>query len=558
MSCDCRNHGPIHQSFPYHCDHVNRMFDPNPPAFYGTWNNTHRFSTTNRVSLTQPGVANGLFAKQGPLNCQCCGNVTSLIGVLTQSRTVLTLDFQYSNPNMNTRIDVEPGKIYTVEFTDNGQMFKVTGMVTDIYKVNQISDDYAIYKIKFDCSMNYSNNVVVVKTDQIRSLKEYYKYDAVDKNIKNAKHTFATNISDIINDAVIINAELDSGKNIISGTIIGGTIVNGKTVDGLVEGKNGNNENITMLNTITTGGTILNGKIVGGIIRSGDIDGIEGEDGITTNATVKGIISNAFISDISVEGAYTVDTTDAIVIDKVLENSQVINAIVSGSDMITTGGITIDNITTGGITIGGTAVGGIASGFINNNYYTITGGTTVSKNSTISNNNGISGSGGTNITYGTDSNGCDYKKVVGSNGNVVYVTTNSKIMDNQITVDNLYESDSNKLITRGGTVIGGTVIGGRKVGRVIYNAIVKGGTVKDGITENGMTYGGTFIPGVSKDVIEAIINSNTNYDRNKDKDLERLRKEQKERWFNKDDILLLSDNRPHKNHFYTNLGTVEL
>jgi hypothetical protein len=105
--------------------------------------------------------------------------------------------------------------------------------------------------------------------------------------------------------------------------------------------------------------------------------------------------------------------------------------MVTGSDMVTTGGVTIGNITTGGVTVGGIAQGGTASGLKNGIIYHIDGGQTVAK------------SGG-------------------------------------------------QLRTTGGVLTGGTLTGGQKVGNMTIGGVIIGGTVTGGKTTGGITSGGDF------------------------------------------------------------------
>ena len=253
MACNCGHHHHNHNEYPRHCNHIGRAFDPNPPSFYGTWNNTHRFNITNRVSLTQPGITTGLYCNGGPLTCTQCGNVTALTNVSTTSRIILTINFQYTNKALNSSIDIIPGNIYTIEYVEDGDLRRCTGMVVDIYEVTQVTSDNTLYKIKVDCSTSYSNNIVVIKTDQIRGLREFIEYAEEDKTINNAYHQYGTTIAEVIEDAVIIDAELDANKNIIKGTIVDGTMDKARTVDGLVSGTNSNGHEIVLKNTATKG-----------------------------------------------------------------------------------------------------------------------------------------------------------------------------------------------------------------------------------------------------------------------------------------------------------------
>lgn len=352
----------------------NHIFDPNPPAYYGTWNHLCGKNCANRVSVAQPGVASGLYAPTGPINiCPAFCSSTIMTGVTADAYITLKINFKFTNEQFNKSVDIIPGRIYTITYLEDGNLKKCSGRVKNIFKVNSLEND-TIYKIKIDCSSDYSNSVVVMKSDQIRNVVQYQKYAEEESTINESFHRGGTTAAEIIKDAVIINATLDANNNIIDGKIVSGTITNGSTVDGVAEGYNSSNHRINVVHGTTNGGILQKGNIVYGIVRSGDVDGIkDNTTGITEHAKVKGIITNAVIVNSEVIGGTTKNGT---IINTTINNSTVKDAKVTGSDMITVGGVTIGNITTNGTTTGGSATGGYAIGTIDGVQYVITDGET--------------------------------------------------------------------------------------------------------------------------------------------------------------------------------------
>lgn len=369
---------PGHSHFHQHFDEremiPNHIFDPNPPAYYGTWNHLCGKDCANRVSVSQPGVASGLYGPTGPINiCPAFCTSTILTGVTADAYITLKITFRFTNEQFNKEVIVSPNKIYTITYLEDGNLKKCSGKVTNIFKVNSLEND-TIYKIKIDCSSNYSNSVVVMKTDQIRDIVQYQQYAEEETTINESFHRGGTTAAAVLKDAVIINATLDANNNIIDGKIVSATITNGTTVDGVAEGYNSRNHRINVVNGTTNGGIIQKGNILNGVLRSGDVDGIKDDTtGITEHAKVKGIISNAVIVNSEVIGGTTKNGT---IIDATINNSTVKDAKVTGEDMVTVGGITIGNITTNGTTTGGSATGGYAIGTIDGRQYILTDGET--------------------------------------------------------------------------------------------------------------------------------------------------------------------------------------
>ena len=379
MSCNCCGNGNSHFhghiGAPFDCDHINHVFDPDPPAFYGTWNHLYGFDVTNRVSVTQPGVDSGLYRKCGPLSCGCCCNTsTMLTNVQCTAKLILSVTLVYTNKDMNKTVDIIPGNKYTIQYLDKGNVVQCSGVVTNIYKVEQLQTENDIYKIRLDCSVEGSSNVVVIKSDQIRGVEEYIKYADEDTTIRDVTHNYGTTLAASIDNAIIIDAELDANKNIVRGTIIAGTLTDARTVDGVAVGTNNMAHKITLLNAVSYGGEITGGMVLNGVVRSGDVDGDQEETGYITHATIKGSVSHMVIINTRITQAYTKGVGK--VIDPTLKDSIVVDATVSGTDMVTTGGVTSGDLTTGAITHGGIADGGTSYGFIDGLPFVIVGGTT--------------------------------------------------------------------------------------------------------------------------------------------------------------------------------------
>lgn len=430
-------------------DMINHTFDKNPQAYYGT-NNYCSEINPGGISVATPGMMSGLYRPGGPLTICPAHCVSSILTkVSTKSKISLEVFFYYTNAQVNKSIVLEKDKLYTITYLENGDIKKCSGKIIDIYKVYNI-DQENIYKIKLDCSVNYNNQVVVIKNDQIRDAKLYVSYAEEDTTILNSLHRFGTTVG-LIKNAIVTNATVDKNGNIIEGTIVDG-FIDGHTVDGLAQGENQFHHEIIVINGNTLHGQIQGGFIMNGIVRSGDIDGVlDNDTNITEKATVRGIIANVVIVNSTVKGG---KTTGGKVIDPTLYTSTVVDGQVTGDDMITTGGITAGDITTGGTTTGGTVSGGTATGVIDDKRFNIEDG----------------------ITVPVDSD--------------------------------------HKLITTGGIVTGGTIIGGTQIGGVIIGAIIKGGVVTNGTTTGGTTTGGTLVPVITNQIpISKPAHYNPDYDK---------------------------------------------
>ena len=356
---------------------INHSNDPNPKAFFGTpTHNRYEELIRRGISVATPGMQSGLYTVGGPLNLCCCNCVSStFVGIAATATISLEITFMYSDATKNKTIKLNKGDIYSVDYVENGCINRCIGKLTDIYKVYDL-DEENLYKIKIDCSSNYTNQTVVLKTDQIRDISPYIQYSEEDPTILNSYHRYGTTVG-LIKCAVVTNATVDKNGNIIEGTIVEG-IIDGTTSDGIATGENTSHHTITTINATTIGGRILGGMILNGIVRSGDIDGVmDKETSITEHATVKGIIASAVVINSTVEGG---NTSNGTVIDPTIQEATIVDAVITGDDMITTGGITCGDITTGGTTTGGTVQGGTASGMIDDNRFNIEGGTTTGDN----------------------------------------------------------------------------------------------------------------------------------------------------------------------------------
>lgn len=406
---------------------MNHMYDHNPPAYYGTDNHPLFIDVAHtKVSVGCPGIQSGLYRHDGPLClCPTMGTASILTNVECNSVMSLKLKFTYTNSQMDKTVSLEQGKVYTIDYIEDGNVKRCTGLIDDIYKIYNVDDTDNLYKIRIDCSQSYSHSVVIIKNDQIRDLKEYVKYADEDTTIDNSSHKYGTTVG-FIKDAIITNATLDKNHNLIDGTIVDGE-VHGYTSDGLAYGTNSSGHNIYVKNGQTYGGRIIGGMVLNGIVRSGDIDGEQDDETlIIENATVKGMIDKVVIVNSIVEGG---KTSNGVFVSPTITNSIVVDGQITGDDMITTGGITAGDITTGGTTTGGTITGGTATGIIDDNQYNIEDGTTTVR---------------------------DGEKLVTVGG-----------------------------VVTGGTIVGGTKVGSVIIGATVIGGVCTGGTTTGGTTTGG-------------------------------------------------------------------------
>ena len=421
-SCNSHSHYTVSSS--NDCYEVNHVFDPTP-AYNGGVVGGRCYSdyTTTKNSNITPGQMSGLYRAEGPLNLSCCCCTPSMItGVDVSQKCTLIATIKYSDAKMNVTIELEPGKVYTFQYVEDGVLKQVTGKLTDIYKTYDCNNA-TLFKLAIDSSVDYTTSKTVIKTDQLRGVQEYSKFAGQNSTIDNSVHRYGTTSAEVIKEAVIVNAIIDKNGNLIEGTIIDGKI-NGHTVDGLAQGKNDRMMDITVINGDTLNGTITEGQILNAILRSGSVDGEKDhKTEIVSKATVKGTISNVIAINTIVSGG---KTSNGTIINPVIKDSILTNATITGEDMITTGGITVGDITTGGTTKGGIGEGGIATGCINGKQFTIEGGKTT--------------------------------------GNLV--------------------STGGTLI--GGTIIGGTTVGRTIVGAVIKGGVYSNGVTTGGTTSEGI------------------------------------------------------------------------
>lgn len=421
-SCNSHSHYTVSSS--NDCYEVNHVFDPTPAYNGGVVGGRccSDYTTTKNSNIT-PGQMSGLYRAEGPLNLSCCCCTPSMItGVDVSQKCTLIATIKYSDAKMNVTIELEPGKVYTFQYVEDGVLKQVTGKLTDIYKTYDCNNA-TLFKLAIDSSVDYTTSKTVIKTDQLRGVSEYSKFAGQSSTIDNSIHRYGTTSAEVIKEAVIVNAIIDKNGNLIEGTIIDGKI-NGHTVDGLAQGKNDRMMDITVINCDTLNGTITEGQILNAILRSGSVDGEKDpKTEIVSKATVKGTISNVIAINTIVSGG---KTSNGTIINPVIKDSILTNATITGEDMITTGGITVGDITTGGTTKGGIGEGGIATGCINGKQFTIEGGKTT--------------------------------------GNLV--------------------STGGTLI--GGTIIGGTTVGRTIVGAVIKGGVYSNGVTTGGTTSEGI------------------------------------------------------------------------
>jgi len=417
-----------HDSTCYDCSSVNNVFTPTP-AYNGGVVGGRCYSdyTSTKNSNITPGLMSGLYRPNGPLNlsCNCCSN-TMVTGVKVTQKTIITITVQYTDPEKNTSIDLEAGKMYIFDYIEDGKLLRVSGRLSDIYKTYDCNNN-VLFKLKVDCSANYVTKTAVFKTDQIRGVTEYSVYADQDPTIDNSMHRYGTTTAEVIKNAVVKNAIADKNGNILEGTIVSGEVT-GHTLDGLAKGKNNIGMELTVINGDTINGAIIEGKILNANLRAGSVDGKTDEKtGIVSDATITGTITNVIAINTIIKGGRTEKGT---IINPVLKDSVVYGATVTGDNMITTGGITVGDITVGGTAVGGTATGGTATGCIDGKSYTIEDGTTTGK---------ITTTGGTLV---------------------------------------------------GGTIIGGTKVGRTIVNAVIQGGVYTNGTTTGGDTKDGTIIAG--------------------------------------------------------------------
>lgn len=417
-----------HDSTCYDCSSVNNVFTPTP-AYNGGVVGGRCYSdyTSTKNSNITPGLMSGLYRPNGPLNlsCNCCSN-SMVTGVKVSQKTIITITVQYTDPEKNTSIDLEAGKMYIFDYIEDGKLLRVSGRLSDIYKTYDCNNN-VLFKLKVDCSANYVTKTAVFKTDQIRGVSEYSVYVDQDPTIENSMHRYGTTTAEVIKNAVVKNAIVDKNGNILEGTIVSGEVT-GHTLDGLAQGKNNIGMDITIINGDTINGAILEGKILNANLRAGSVDGKTDEKtGIVSDASITGTITNVIAINTIIKGGRTEKGT---IINPVLKDSVVYGATVTGDDMITTGGITVGDITVGGTAVGGSATGGTATGCIDCKSYTIEDGTTTGK---------ITTTGGTLV---------------------------------------------------GGTIIGGTKVGRTIVNAVIQGGVYTNGTTTGGDTKDGTIIAG--------------------------------------------------------------------
>ena len=357
---------------PAHPGHGPAFPPPNP--YTAAWYYAYRpWIDPKSIGTAVPGMNYGLYHPDGPLVVGDAFNYGStIVGVSTKAVISLEVTINYDDSTKDKTIEINVGDVDTFRYIEDGQIKTCTGKVVNIWKVYEADNTNNYYKLKIDCSTDYSSTSVIIKNDQIRGVSKFVPHADEDTTIDNSEHKFGTTVGSITK-ATITDATVDTNGNIIEGNIIKG-VVDGYTLDGIATGTNSSGTDIIVTNGKTYGGTITNGKIISGVVRSGSVDGIlDDETNITSKATITNAILEAVvIINTTVSGG---KTSDGKFITQEL-NGFVYNATITGDDVVTTGGITEGNITTGGTTTGGIATGGTATGIIDGKSYSIEGGIT--------------------------------------------------------------------------------------------------------------------------------------------------------------------------------------
>jgi len=416
------------------CAHGHMYPPPNP--YTAAWYYGFRpWLDPRNTGTAVPGMNYSLYHPDGPLVLGNAFNTgTTLLEVRCESNMSLTLNFSYSDPSQDKSVDLKVGEVYSVSYLENAQLHRCVGKVTDIWKVYGTDNKTSYYKIKIDCSVEYTNKTIIIKNDQIRSLVKYVPHADEDTTLESSVHNFGTTVG-MIKNALIDKATVDSNGNLLEGQIIAGEI-DGYTLDGIANGTNSKGTQIMVYNGQTYGGVIEKGTIISGVVRGGSTDGqLDPKTNITSKAIVKGAtIEAAVIVNTSVKGG---KTSKGTFLNAELDGI-VYNATITGDDMVTVGGITEGNITTGGTTTGGTGKGGTATGLIDGSPYSIEGG---------------------------DTNPKSGKKLITTGGVVV-----------------------------GGTIIGGIQSGNVIVGAVVKGGVLTKGTTINGVTTKGVIIPGAKSP----------------------------------------------------------------
>lgn len=90
-----------------------------------------------------------------------------LITVNASVKKLVTLEFIFEDTTKNYTIDLLGDKVYEIIFAYEAELIRGVGQIKDI-----ITDDDGKFKLVFDCSTNYNSNVIHIRQDLIRSVKE--------------------------------------------------------------------------------------------------------------------------------------------------------------------------------------------------------------------------------------------------------------------------------------------------------------------------------------------------------------------------------------------------
>lgn len=297
---------------------------------------------------------------------------------------VLSITISYSDGTKEV-YKLEPHAKYKIQYTENGELITVVGVIRTIGQVNPesnkcnctccVNNDYII---SVDLSTEYNSQVVTLRTSQIRGITKYIEFGDEDTDLASCTASGSTVAGDMTNIS-IVNAVVSDDGIITSGEISNATLVEDKVMvaNSCATGLNPNGHKITVRDGIINGGIVIKGKIISGKLTDFQINKKPGED--------KSIVI-AKSGTIVIDDAVVINATckDGIIIDPFIAHSTIFGGIRSGTDMITTGSIVRNGIAYGGTSTGGTIYNGTAKGMIDCRPFTIMNGISVGGVSSVS------------------------------------------------------------------------------------------------------------------------------------------------------------------------------
>lgn len=90
-----------------------------------------------------------------------------LVSLNATIKKLITLDFYHDDPAQNYSVDLVSDKVYEVYFAYEAELIKGVGTIKDIIVEN---DNFTLV---LDCSTNYNSNVIHIRQDLIRAVKEH-------------------------------------------------------------------------------------------------------------------------------------------------------------------------------------------------------------------------------------------------------------------------------------------------------------------------------------------------------------------------------------------------